>query len=266
MAVSATDNLEPDRAAVARVLAALTRAPRGPVEVWPRLDSTNAELLRRVAGQPDRAVLIADAQSAGRGRLGRAWLSPPGANLYLSMFLRHPEGRPFAPGLALALGVAACEAVRGAGFEQAGLKWPNDLLAAGRKLGGILIESVSGLGGVVAGIGINLRLPPELVESIGQPVASLADFGEPPARDDLAAALIDAWNPAADEFALHGWTAFRSRWQALDAFAQQPVRVRSGGEVFEGTALGVDDEGRLLLQTGGTLRAFVSAETSLRPA
>jgi len=69
MAVSATDNLEPDRAAVARVLAALTRAPRGPVEVWPRLDSTNAELLRRGAGQPDRAVLIADAQSAGRGRL-----------------------------------------------------------------------------------------------------------------------------------------------------------------------------------------------------
>ncbi len=265
MSNAATENPPSDHAAV-RVLALLAHAPRGTLEVQALSDSTNAQLLRRGADQADRAVLIADAQSAGRGRLGRHWLSPPGANLYLSMFLRHPQESPFAPGLALALGVAACETVRGAGFTQAGLKWPNDLIAEGRKFGGILLESGSGLGGVVAGIGINLQLAPELAESLGQPVASLADFGQAHSRDALAAALIEAWNTAADAFAERGWQAFQSRWAQLDAFAQKPVRVMSGGETFDGIASGVDEAGRFLLRTDGKLRAFVSAETSLRLA
>lgn len=261
MVIAATDKLEPDACATQR----MQRLARGPLEVWPLLDSTNAELLRRGAGL-DRTVLIADAQSAGRGRLGRAWLSPPGANLYLSMLLHLPHGRPFAPSLALALGVAACETLHALGVPQARLKWPNDLIAQGRKLGGILVESANGLGGVVAGIGINLRLDAMLVRDIGQPVASVADFVAPPPRDALAAAVIAAWNAAVDEFIACGLDAFLARWQALDAFAQAPVRVTSGGATFDGIAEGVDEQGRLLLRADGTLRAFVSAETSLRPA
>lgn len=261
MVIAATDKLEPDACATQR----MQRLARGPLEVWPLLDSTNAELLRRGAGQ-DRTVLIADAQSAGRGRLGRAWLSPPGANLYLSMLLHPPHGRPFAPSLALALGVAACETLHAFGVPQARLKWPNDLVAQGRKLGGILVESANGIAGAVAGIGINLRSAPELAPGAGQPAASVADFAAPPSRNALATAVIAAWNAVADEFIAHGLAAFLARWRALDAFAQAPVRVTSGGMTFDGVAQGVDAQGRLLLQTDGTLRAFVSAETSLRPA
>lgn len=261
MVIAATDKLEPDACDIQRTPC----CKRGPLEVWPLLDSTNAELLRRGMGQ-DRTVLIADAQSAGRGRLGRVWISPPGTNLYLSMLLRHPRGAAFAPSLSLALGVAACEALHQAGVSQARLKWPNDLVAEGRKLGGILVEGTSGLAGVVAGIGINLGSDPELARNVGQPVACVADFTVPPSRDALAAAVIAAWNSAVDEFIAHGLAAFLDRWRALDAFAQSPVRVVSGGMTFDGVAQGVDAQGRLLLEVDGTLRAFASAETSLCPA
>lgn len=261
MVIAATDKLETEASGIPRTPC----FSRGPLEVWPLLDSTNAELLRRGIGQ-DRTVVIADAQSAGRGRLGRAWISPPGKNLYLSMLLRQPRGSVFAPSLSLALGVAACEALHEAGIAQTRLKWPNDLIADGRKLGGILVESTSGLAGVVAGIGINLRSDPELARTVGQPVASVADFSVPPSRDALAAAVIAAWNAAVDEFITCGLAAFLGRWRALDAFAQSPVRVVSGGMVFDGVAQGVDDQGRLLLEVDGTLRTFASAETSLRPA
>ncbi len=243
---------------------ALPARMRSRLHVREAVDSTQQALLDDAAAWPDRAVVVTDRQSAGRGRRGRAWQSPPGASLALSMLARSGEGVRWAPGVSLALGVAAAEALHRVGASAVRLKWPNDLVADGRKLGGILVETWPG--GVVAGVGINLALPVAVREAIGQPCTDLAELGAGATREALAAALIVAWDEAFDMFAAQGPAAFLPRWRALDALAHRPVRVLSGERIIEGVACGIDVQGRLLVETAGQRQAFSSAEVSVRPA
>lgn len=230
------------------------------------LDSTQAALIRDAARLPDRSVVIADRQSAGRGRRGRSWSAPPGATLALSMLAHVPEGRRWAPGVTLALGVAAALALRAAGLSTVGLKWPNDLLVDGRKLGGILVESCAGRG-IVAGIGINIALPDDARQAIGQDCVDLRELGSTLSREQLAIALVPGWNHALDLFLRDGLDAFQMQWQALDLLASLPVRVLAGeGTVLDGIAQGIDAQGQLQVVVDGKLRRFSSAEVSVRPA
>lgn len=244
--------------------AALPACMRARLHVREAVDSTQRVLLDDVAAWPDRSIVATDRQSAGRGRRGRHWQSPPGASLALSMLARHGEGVRWAPGVSLVLGVAAVEALHRVGATAVRLKWPNDLVAEGCKLGGILVETCSG--GIVAGVGINLALPAALREAIGQPCTDLAGLGCEATREAVAAALIVAWDDAFDAFLAHGLGAFLPRWQALDALARQPVRVLSGEQTIEGIACGIDAQGRLLVEVAGQRRAFSSADVSVRPA
>ena len=244
--------------------AALPARLRARLHVREAVASTQQVLLDDAAGWPDRSIVVTDRQSAGRGRRGRGWQSPPGASLALSMLARHGQGARWAPGVSLALGVAAAEALHRVGSTVVRLKWPNDLVADGRKLGGILVETCSG--GVVAGVGINLALPAAVHEAIGQPCTDLAELGVDAMREALAAALIVAWDEAFDAFLAHGLAPFLPRWQALDALAHRPVRVLSGEQAIEGIACGIDAQGRLLVETDGRRQAFSSAEVSVRPA
>lgn len=231
------------------------------------LDSTNAELLRRGAAQPDVALLVADAQSAGRGRRGRAWHSPPGAQLILSLYLRLDGGVRVAGGLSLVVGVAAAEALHALGASQVRLKWPNDLVAGGRKLGGVLIEA-SGVGAVI-GIGINLDLPDTdtAAAAIDQPWTDLARLGVPSSRDAVAAALLTHLLPLLDRFRAVGLEPdLRTRWEALDAFAGDQVRLDAGAVQYEGRMLGLAPDGALRLATTAGERCFHSGEVSLRRA
>jgi BirA family biotin operon repressor/biotin-[acetyl-CoA-carboxylase] ligase len=221
------------------------------------VDSTNrvaADLAR--AGAPDGVVVVAEHQTAGRGRRGRSWLAPPGSSLLVSVILRAPgpqaEGPP--PLTTVACSLAASDALEEvAGFRPA-LRWPNDLYAGGRKLGGVLAEVVDG-GAVVLGLGLNLRWPSGVPEPLaGTAVATEDVAGRTVDRDQLLAAFLD--HLEARDRAL-GSDAGRRR--ALDDYRDRcetlgrTVRVTlPGGYTRAGVAAGVDDSGRLVLHSDGT--------------
>lgn len=262
-------NLATDRFDTATLAAALSpsaRARAGTLEVRDSIDSTQAELLRRGRAQPDGSVLLADTQTAGRGRRGRVWVSPPGANLYLSMFRRVSGGVRAQAGLSLALGIAAAETVRANASPAIGLKWPNDLVADGRKLGGLLVETLGDGDAVVAGIGINLRLPDTAHDAIDQPWTDLAALGCTTSRCELAAALVEAWFAAFDTFATHGLAAFSTRWDALDALRDAPVRVIAERGERTGIARGIAPSGALRVAFDGGTEDVFSGDVSLRRA
>ncbi len=247
-----------------RIGAALPAGWRERLHVRGEVGSTQAELLAAAARWPDRSVVVSDRQQGGRGRRGRGWHSPPGQSLALSLFVRSRTGARWPSSLTLALGVAAAEALHRAGACGIGLKWPNDLVHDGAKLGGILVESCAE--GVVAGIGINLSLNQSARAAIGQPCTDLAAAGCRIERETLAAALILAWNAAFDEVLAGRVEALLAAWAGLDALAGRRVRVESGGTPLEGIARGIDAHGRLLLDVAGECRAFTSADVSVRPA
>ena len=246
--------------------------PETIIEVHGSLDSTSSELLRRASQAADLTFVFAEMQSAGRGRRGRVWLAPPALNLTFSVLKRFERGFAALSGLSLAIGVAMAETLATAGVPRLALKWPNDLQADGRKLGGILIE----LGGeflgpcqAVIGIGINLRLPPALVAAAGQPVTDLAALcgGTPPARNALAARLTGALAQALEQFAAHGFASFAARYAALDALRDRALTISGNGGTFSAVGAGVDARGALrVCRDGGGVECLDSAEITVRAA
>jgi BirA family biotin operon repressor/biotin-[acetyl-CoA-carboxylase] ligase len=221
-------------------------------------------LLRRGAAQADRAVLIADAQHAGRGRRGQAWHSPPRANLYLSMHARLHRTPQALAGLSLVVGLATAEALHGLGHREVQVKWPNDLLARGRKLGGVLIELAGDA--ALIGLGLNLRMPPDAATAIDQPWIDLATLGGDESRACVAAAVLSAWLDALDLFASEGLAPFLARWETHDALAEREVRVLAGSEQWLGRACGIAADGGLRVRLAHGERVFHSADVSLRAA
>jgi BirA family transcriptional regulator, biotin operon repressor / biotin---[acetyl-CoA-carboxylase] ligase len=246
------------------------------VEVLFEIDSTNTYLYAAASPPPGSArVAFAEIQHAGRGRRGRSWLAPFGSGLTFSVAWTFAETPPGLPALGLALGVAVAEALRGLGLDEVRLKWPNDIVWRHRKLGGLLLQVRTESGGpasVVAGLGLNLSLPPasrEQLKSNGAlPVADLAEAmaGNAPGRNAMAAILATALLAALDEFARCGFGAFAPRWARLDALAGARVRVTQGAGDVEGEARGADAEGALLVAVDGRIERFHSGDVSLRPA
>jgi len=246
--------------------------------LW-EIDSTNAELLRRAATS-DTQILFAERQTLGRGRRGRAWITPLGGQLAFSLQRYFDGGVAALAGLSLAVGVAVAEGLRAAGFAGIGLKWPNDLvwvdekLGADRKLGGILIEFGGEYAGpvrTVIGIGINTALADAAGAAIDQPWTDLQRMGtghtdpdRPIARNAIAAALLDALLPALDLFASDGLAPFLSRWDALDALRGREIDVRIDGRHERGIALGIAANGALRIQHAEGERLHHSAEVSVR--
>ena len=237
------------------------------LEVAWEIDSTNAELLRRPATSGVQA-LLAERQSAGRGRRGRTWASPLAAHLYLSLQRRFDGGVAALAGLSIAVGVATAEALHGLGFAEVGLKWPNDLIVTDRKLGGILIEfggEDAGVVRAVIGIGINVRMPESAAATIDQPWIDLQQLDvQTPSRNALATALIAAQVRALDQFVKEGLAPFLARWRALDALRDRTVEVIAGEHRDPGIALGIADSGALRVRHADGERDYNSAEISVR--
>ncbi|MGF1529172.1 MAG: biotin--[acetyl-CoA-carboxylase] ligase [Candidatus Competibacterales bacterium] len=239
------------------------------IEVADSLPSTNAHLLEVARrGAPRGWVILAHAQTQGRGRQGRPWHSPPGSNLYLSLLWRPPPGATWQPGLTLAVGVAVAEALASLQVPDLALKWPNDLLARRRKLGGILVEGGGGSGVdafAVIGIGINRALPDDL--PIDQPWTDLSRLmDQPPSWTNLAAGVLNALVPTLEAFDEVGLTAVATRWRRFDAAAGRGVTVASPGGPVAGIARGIADDGALLVETPQGLRRFVAGDVRLRIA
>jgi len=258
-----------DEAAIRSQLPAATAPRLGSLEVHWELDSTSTELQRRLADAPDMSIVLAETQSAGRGRRGRNWLSPPGLNLYLSCLKRFDAGFAALSGLSLALGVIVLRALDGVGIAGAGLKWPNDLLSERGKLGGILVElsgEYQGPCAAVIGIGLNLRLTEALRAQAGQPSDDLAGLngGTPPDRNRVAAALIHALVDGLAEFERDGFAGFAQAYRPYDLLLGKSLHLTGALGELDGIGAGVDVRGALLLETSEGLRRVDSADVSVR--
>ncbi len=228
------------------------------VEILPEIDSTNTELMRRArAGQTEPVLLVAESQTAGRGRLGRDWRSAPGASLTFSMSL------PLAPadwsGLSLAVGLSLATSLH----PDIGLKWPNDLWWQERKLAGILIETAA-LGAarqVVIGVGVNLAPPPD-ADGLRTPAAGLQELL--PAMD-AGTALLRLVEPLArtlKTFETGGFSPFVAGYRERDVLQGREVVLSDG---VQGVARGVDAGGALLVHTAAGLQRVTSSDVSVRP-
>lgn len=253
------------------------------------LDSTNSELLRRTTPAVGVAVLLAERQTGGRGRLGRQWTSPLAANLYLSLARMFSGGLARLPGLSLVAGVATAEALQALGFVGVRLKWPNDLVvvdgaavnqavgdSAGlRKLGGLLVEGGgenAGPARAVLGLGLNVRMPAVSESDIAQPWTDLAALagatltGTAPARNHLAATVLAHWLPALAQFDAEGLSPFLTRYARFDALAGRDVALHANGAVRAAQALGLADDGALRVRIDGREQRVHSGEVSVRVA
>lgn len=230
--------------------------------------STNSELLRCSAPERGARVLLAERQTGGRGRRGRAWASPLAAHVYLSVLRGFAGGLSRLGGLSLVAGVAVAEALRAHGVAQVGLKWPNDIVVDGHKLGGLLVEGGGEFAGparAVIGLGINVRMPPAFAAEINQPWTDLATLlGEDVSRNEVVAWLLAALLPALDDFERDGLAPFLPRYAALDSLSGRSVRVDDNGVLHEGTALGLSEDGALRVRIEGSERVFHAGEVSVR--
>ena len=251
------------------------------LEVHFLIDSTNDHLYAAPPPTPGAArVAFAELQSAGRGRRGRRWIAPFGSGLTFSISWTFAETPADLPALGLALGVAIAKVLSGLGAQRLSLKWPNDLLHDGRKLGGLLTQLRQESGGaatVVAGLGLNLALPDaarnaiEAVNTPDHPALAVADLAGAtpqglPSRNLIASRLVLGFEDALREFATVGFTGFAQEWAALDALRGAPVRVHQGSERFEGTARGTDRDGALLVESAGRVLRVFSGDVSVRSA
>lgn len=228
--------------------------------------STNADLLAAVPQLDGATLLWAETQTAGRGRAGRIWHSSGGATLTFSLAWRFALPVQALAGLPLAAGVAVAEVLASHGIE-AQLKWPNDILRDGRKLGGILIETAVDKSGhatwAVIGVGINMALPPTLHAQIGTTAAAAPELQSD--REQVVAALLTALADALTLFAQDGFVAFAARWNALHAYTGKAVNILDREKILHGgKAIGVDTGGRLLLDTHEGRVAIVAGDVSLR--
>lgn len=232
------------------------------------VDSTNRlaiELAR--GGAVEGTAVVAERQTAGRGRLGRTWESPPGTNLYLSVVLRPALSPLEVPRLTLAAAVAVVDAIGSTTGLRAGIKWPNDVLLEGRKACGILTEleaEAERVRFVVVGIGVNLNaLEEDFPTELRAKATSLAIvLGRPVDRAAFAGTLLGALDDVYGEMLRGGFAALRPRYEAHHALVGRRVTIE-GGPACDGYVRGVDDEGALLVETDAGPRRILSGEVTL---
>jgi len=231
----------------------------------PLIDSTNSYLLSVAKSNQALSkanVCLAEYQSGGRGRRGRQWISPYGSNLYLSIDWQFDGGVTALEGLSLAVGVVIVRAMSSFNLPDISLKWPNDILMEGSKLGGVLIEVVGDHAGpcrAVIGVGINVNMPDQELE-IDQPWADLKNVS----RNQLAAFLIRELTEMLVSFESDGLKAYMKEWQQLDAFNGKMVSVISGQNIVSGRCCGIADNGALVVDVDGVKQSMHGGELSLR--
>lgn len=241
----------------------------GSVAVLPVIDSTNQYLLDRIESLQSGDACIAEYQQAGRGRRGRQWFSPFGANLYLSMFWRLEQGPAAAVGLSLVIGIVMAEVLRDLGAEDVRVKWPNDLYLNDRKLAGILVELTGKTGDaaqIVIGAGINLAMRNVATDVINQSWINLQEAGINIDRNALAIRIIKELRKALYLFEDEGLIPFLPRWKLLDNFINRQVKLIIGDKEIHGISRGINEQGGLLLEQDGVIKPWVGGEISLRGA
>lgn len=261
-----------DRSQFLKLMGGAAAEIRDRLHVLDEVDSTNRYLAEHVATHMDidGATCVTEAQSGGRGRRGRTWITTPYCNLMLSMAWRFPGGPSLVSGLSLAAGVALLRALEEYGVSGVGLKWPNDVLWDNRKLAGLLVDvqgEAAGPTQVILGVGINGYISPQDAAHIDQPWIDLQGItGETTDRNRLAALVMRHLLGMFHLFAAKGFAPFRAEWQKRHLFHGRRVRLIQGEREFTGTADGIDETGGLIIRHARNRQVFHSGEVSLRPA
>jgi len=239
-------------------------------EIETTLDSTNSALQRLSVAKQHGRVILAECQTAGRGRRGRRWHSPFGRNLYLSLGWRFNQSLSELGCLPLVVALSAARALSRAGLEGHRVKWPNDLLIDGQKLCGCLVEMQGDARGpcdAILGVGINVHMPPSAeTTEIDQPWTDLDSHLQNCSRNLLAVMLLEELIRRVSLFAVRGFEPFREGWREFDGLSGKIVRVTVGGRPLQGRAKGIDETGALLLDTGEEVLSLYSGEVRVNPA
>lgn len=247
----------------------LKHLPEGGVTVLPVVDSTNQYILERLDTLSSGDACLAEYQQSGRGRRGRQWFSPFGANLYLSLYWRLEQGPAAAVGVSLVIGIVMAEVLHKLGADGVRVKWPNDLYLKDRKLAGILVELTGKTGdaaNLVIGAGINLQMREPAPDTINQGWINLQEAGIEINRNTLASTLISELRSALAVFELQGLEPFIPRWEKLDNYFNRPIRLIIGNREIHGIDRGIDRQGALLLEADGLITPYIGGEISLRGA
>jgi BirA family transcriptional regulator, biotin operon repressor / biotin---[acetyl-CoA-carboxylase] ligase len=237
------------------------------------VDSTNTRLLQRGPPPDGRGdACYCERQSAGRGRRGRRWLAPFGSGIAFSIGWQFAAMPTALPALSLAAGVAVARALARLGARGIGLKWPNDIWWNDAKVGGILIDlraEAEGPAFVVVGVGLNVSLTASArsqIEATGVRAACVADAcGATPSRNAVAGTMLDELLGLLAAYSSVGFAPYHDEWCALDVLRGRRVALVGGDQPIVGTASGIDADGALRLEVGGTLRRFASGDVSVRP-
>jgi BirA family biotin operon repressor/biotin-[acetyl-CoA-carboxylase] ligase len=238
-----------------------------PAEVFDSIDSTNAEALRAVErGQAAPFLVLAERQTAGRGRRGRKWVSPFAENLYYSLVLRIEGGMRQLEGLSLVVGLAVMRALREQGVAGVGLKWPNDLLVGQKKIAGILLELVgdpADVCHVVLGVGINVNM--QAADEVDQQWTSMRlESGRVFDRNRLVKELGVVLQDYLGRHQRGGFSAIHAEWEQNHLWQGRAVSLIAGVNQIDGVVVGIDSQGALRLKVDGVEKVFSGGELSLR--
>jgi BirA family biotin operon repressor/biotin-[acetyl-CoA-carboxylase] ligase len=238
-----------------------------PVLVFDSIDSTNAEALRAIErGQAAPFLVLAERQTAGRGRRGRKWASPFAENIYYSLVLRIEGGMRQLEGLSLVVGLAVMQALRELGIPAAGLKWPNDVLVGQKKIAGILLELVgdpADVCHVVLGVGINVNM--QMTDEVDQQWTSMRlESGKAFDRNHLVAVLGEKLQAYLNRHQIGGFSTIQAEWEQNHLWQGRAVSLIAGVNQIDGEVLGIDSQGALRLKVDGVEKVFSGGELSLR--
>ncbi|WP_258806430.1 bifunctional biotin--[acetyl-CoA-carboxylase] ligase/biotin operon repressor BirA [Pseudidiomarina sp. CB1] len=256
---------------LAHIESLLNREAKGSVALERIVTSTNDVMRDRLQnGYTFKAgeVLLAEAQTAGRGRRGKQWYSPFATNLYLSMYWPLGRGMSAAMGLSIVVGTLLAEAIKNAGVTDVALKWPNDVLVNGKKLAGVLIDlegQVIDDAHAIIGVGVNLSMPEWLATPIDQAWTDLqSELTTKLNRNEWVADLITRIRSGLATFDEQGLEPFIKRWLDYDDLFERNVTLTMGSKSLHGIAKGIASDGALCVEIDGTVKHFHAGEVSLR--
>jgi len=231
---------------------------------YPRIDSTNEQALRLAAAdETEGTVVVAETQTAGRGRRGRRWLDEPGSTLLFSVLLRPVCKASWLPVLSLGAAAACAESLASGYSLPVVIKWPNDLLIADRKVGGILLERRGDA--VVVGIGLNVNGPSESLQvRVGTLLTTLeSHYGAPLPREEVLVGILGKMDDTYQQFRSAGPAAVVGRYRRFESVLGQRVQISVGQEMICGMAMAVTDTGTLVVDTAKGRREITAGEVEL---
>jgi len=238
------------------------------IEVKPTIDSTSSYLTCTWKKEPGISrICIAEHQTEGRGRNGRKWVSPFGANLYFSLGLNFPMGLSALGGLSLAIGIGLTRLLDRLSKEKVTLKWPNDILLNQKKLAGILVEASGDSNDhsfLNIGIGLNWNMV-EKDSEIDQPWVNLrSSLIQEVSRNELLVQILKELDAVLVKYIEEGFDSFRRDWTSYSAFYDKPIVIRSHKREIAGIEIGIDKSGAIIIKTADGEKVFFSGEVSLR--